>query len=203
MLLRHTDRLTPACPAEHLACDAVINANIHRTLGPTASALMSRYYAKARGPCRLLRPPEDAERKDAWWDPRHCRGQERRLRAAWAGLYEGRLVADDIRDLARDLEAQDPRGRIAVGNGPWLGSHGGAPRGPEDRGPRREPTAAEEALRRALDAALKSMNGSGLFRGPHARGLGAAASWPTPREARAWPACWDTWRARGRKRPSS
>ena len=46
VLLRHTDRLTPVTPADHLACDAVINAIIHRTMGPSASALMSRYYAE-------------------------------------------------------------------------------------------------------------------------------------------------------------
>ena len=56
VLLRHTDRVTAVSPAEHLALDAVINAVIHRTMGPAASRLMSRYYANVEGPFVLLRP---------------------------------------------------------------------------------------------------------------------------------------------------
>ena len=57
VLLRHTERFTALTPPEHLAVDAVINAIIHRSLGPDYSGMMSRYYADERGVARLLRPP--------------------------------------------------------------------------------------------------------------------------------------------------
>ena len=61
VLLRHTERLTELTRPEHLAVDAVINAIIHRSLGPEFSGMMSRYYADERGVARLLRPPTDVE----------------------------------------------------------------------------------------------------------------------------------------------
>ena len=61
VLLRHTERLTALTRPEHLAVDAVINAIIHRSLGPEYSGMMSRYYADERGVARLLRPPTDDE----------------------------------------------------------------------------------------------------------------------------------------------
>jgi predicted metal-dependent peptidase len=63
VLLRHTERFTTLTQAEHLAVDAVINAIIHRSLGPDYSGMMSRYYADERGIARLLRPPTDSERE--------------------------------------------------------------------------------------------------------------------------------------------
>ena len=57
VLLRHTEQFSAVTDAEHLALDAVINAIIHRTLGPAASRMMSRYYAHAEGAFVLLRPP--------------------------------------------------------------------------------------------------------------------------------------------------
>jgi len=64
VLLRHTERFTRLTPPEHLALDAVINAIIHRRLGPDYSGMMSRYYENARGMHRLLRPPRDNEHYD-------------------------------------------------------------------------------------------------------------------------------------------
>ncbi len=168
VLLRHTDRQAPRTTAEHLALDAVINAIIHRTLGPTASALMSRHYADARGPFRLLRPPTDTDRENAprpWW-----RRPDRAVLEAWSGLYEGRLVADDIRDLAETLLPKAGRGQDR-----WLGKHDAAPLGGGGRAPAAPTTPAEDALRDALDTALKSMNGGGVFRSPGGRGVGAVA----------------------------
>jgi len=40
ILLRHTEGRGPLSDAEHLAMDAVINAIIHRQVGPEASAMM-------------------------------------------------------------------------------------------------------------------------------------------------------------------
>ena len=168
VLLRHTDRQAPATTAEHLALDAVINAIVHRTLGPKASALMSRYYADARGPFRLLRPPTAIERENRptpWWHR-----QDSEVLPPWTGLYEGRLVADDIRDLAESLLPKAQRGQ-----GLWLGNHDAAPARDGGGAPAAPTTPAEEALRAAIETALKSMNGGGVFRSPNGRGLGAAA----------------------------
>ena len=122
VLLRHTERFTTLTQAEHLAVDAVINAIIHRSLGPDYSGMMSRYYADERGVARLLRPPTDEEQERAnthllAWLAR-ARAEEKRVLSAWSGLYDGRLVADDIRDLARDLVKPDARIKVSL-----LGDH--------------------------------------------------------------------------------
>ena len=125
VLLRHTERLTTLTRAEHLAVDAVINAIIHRSLGPEYSGMMSRYYADERGVARLLRPPTDDEQgrtNRVFCRRLRTRREETRVLSAWAGLYGGRLVADDIRDLARDLVEADDR-PIA----PLLGNHDDLP----------------------------------------------------------------------------
>lgn len=61
VLLRHTEDRVPLTPARHLALDAIINAIIHRQLGPNYSALMSHYYANEPGIRCLLRPLTVAE----------------------------------------------------------------------------------------------------------------------------------------------
>lgn len=171
VLLRHTERVTPITPAEHLAFDAVINAIIHRTMGPLASALMSRYYADVAGPFRLLRPPTESEVEDARahvWGGARTGSARRRLAAAWLGLYNGTVVADDIRALAEDLEV----GRREMP--PLIGHHDGEPAGSDAT----STTASAEARARLDDAigtALRSMNGSGVFRSPKGRGVGASA----------------------------
>lgn len=165
VLLRHTERFTALTPAEHLALDAVINAIIHRTLGPDYSGMMSRYYAEERGVARLLRPPtvEEQERiRHAEWG--NGRARERQVQVAWGGLYAGRLVADDIRDLAREhLTRKTGPTAVLIGNHDAMG--GGRSPGPD----------ASIVLADALEAALKAMNGSGVFRSPTGRGVGADA----------------------------
>lgn len=157
VLLRHTDRVTPVTPAEHLAADAVINAIIHRTLGVEASAMMSRYYANERGFYRLLRRPTDKERAGK---------TPPRLLRVWEALYDGRLVVDDIRDVTINLRALNRK------SGPLLiGGHTDVP----TPGTSRPLTEAESLLSQALDNALKTMNGSGVFRSPRGRGIGAVA----------------------------
>ena len=121
VLLRHTERFSALTQPEHLAVDAVINAIIHRNLGPDYSGMMSRYYAGERGIARLLRPPTGDEETRA-----NCilsgslrtSVEEKRVISAWKGLYDGRLVADDIRDLARDLVKRDDRMVVSL-----LGDH--------------------------------------------------------------------------------
>ena len=183
VLLRHTERFTALTRREHLAVDAVINAIIHRSLGPDYSGMMSRYYADERGVARLLRPPtlrEQARIRQAGWGNSPLRAEEKRVLAAWAGLYDGRLVADDIRDLARDLVTRDDLAVVSL-----LGDHEHLAAGTSDAAPLTGPLAD------ALDTALKTMNGSGVFRSPNGRGIGAAAY---RNEVRAADTAVDKWR---------
>jgi len=155
ILLRHTEGRGPVSDAEHLAMDAVINAIIHRQVGPEASAMMSQYYAQAEGVERLLRPPEPGEILCS-------RGPAGTfLHEAWKGLYAGRLVVDDIRELAESLVP--PRGGLMIDRDRLLGNH-------RDLG---QPL--PQALQEALDRAMRTMNGGGIWRSPRGRDLGIAA----------------------------
>jgi len=183
VLLRHTERFKALTPPEHLAVDAVINAIIHRSLGPDYSGMMSRYYTDERGVARLLRPPTDDElirTNRILFGSLRTRGEEQRVASAWRGLYNGRLVVDDIRDLARDLTSRC-RQPVAL----LLGDHdhlaGRTAEGAGLTGP----------VASALDTALKAMNGSGVFRSPKGRGIGAEAY---RSEVRAADTGVDTWR---------
>ena len=166
VLLRHTERLTPSTRAEHIAFDAVINAIIHRSMGESASAMMSRYYANEKGVCRLLRPPTKDERSKAesarWSRSLPKRGSPRQVSQAWMGLYNGQLVADDIRELIEDLQSQMQQTRLLL-----IGDHDSDGAGVS--------AAADDVLAAALETSLKAMNGSGVFRSPKGRGLGAEA----------------------------
>ena len=183
VLLRHTEQRTPLTRARHLAFDAVINAIIHREYGPGASALMSDYYADATDLTKLLRPMNAAERN---WYVRH--GYPANVLPQWAhawdALYAGRLVADDIEALASDLEksagtrnSPGTKGIPATGGGkpgPFK-LEGGIPNdiggllGGHDTLGHALPAVLEEALERTL----KEMNGSGIWRAPGSRGVGA------------------------------
>ena len=175
VLLRHTECFTTFTPSEHIALDAVINAIIHRSLGPGYSAMMSRYYAKAKGVDRLLRPMTQAEAARAErvrWRTLRVSDAERQLLAAWTGLYTGQLVADDIRDLARDQCSARTQ------NVTLLGGHDTRAAGEAEGTPGKpgaEGVSAEAILAEAVDTALKSMNGSGIFRSPKGRGVGSSA----------------------------
>jgi hypothetical protein len=97
VLLRHTEQVGAITPAKHLAFDAVINAIIHRSFGVTWSALMSHYYARVGDLRKLLRPMNKQEQ--AAWDAKRYKKGNDALPGwvhAWASLYEGRMVADDI-----------------------------------------------------------------------------------------------------------
>jgi hypothetical protein len=153
VLLRHTEGRGPGTPAEHLATDAVINAIIHRQIGPGASAMMSRYYSGAKGPDRLLRPPEDAEAPDGvesvgpFWK-------------AWRGLYDGKLVVDDIRELVQTVAGDGQGGRFVIDLDILLGNHGDFPGEIPDE------------LAELLKKVMRSMNGGGIWRSPKDRGVG-------------------------------
>jgi hypothetical protein len=154
VLLRHTSLQGPLTPERHLALDAVINAIIHRQLGVDYSSFMSAYYRQERSLKRMLRPMTSAEqgrlvstsprsRVPSWW-------------RAWKGLYDGKLVADDIEDLAKDLSNTDPapgrrRPRLR-GTDRLLGNHA-------DDAP------LPEVLAQAIERARREMNGGGVWRG--------------------------------------
>jgi hypothetical protein len=162
VLLRHTDEPGKPTHARHLALDAVINAIIHRQLGEKYSSLMSGYYGKAQGLAKMLRPMDGVELVryrshthsgnqpvPSWWH-------------AWHGLYAGKLLADDLEQLARDLSQAGNGQACAAGEGgdaalpsldDLLGNH-------EDDSP------LSAALEQALDRARKEMNGGGIWRNP-------------------------------------
>jgi hypothetical protein len=172
VLLRHTEERRPLTPARHLAFDAVINAIIHRQLGEAYSSMMAAYYREATGLQRLLRPMNPQERD--WFDRHDDRvpawGQ------AWAALYDGRLVADDIEGLAETLsgaatdrarQTNDEAGPFALADRAFdlddlLGNHAELDE------------EAEGVLGEGIDSALKQMNGSGIWRSPRERGIGGA-----------------------------
>jgi hypothetical protein len=118
---------------------------------------MSRYYVRAEGPMQLLRPPRPAEEK------RNTAKDAPQLLRAWDALYGGRLVADDIEALAADfdplLAAAGGEGAFVVGS--LLGDHQGM-------GQRIDGQLAD-----ALGDVMARMNGSGIWRSPRSRGVGA------------------------------
>jgi len=199
VLLRHTECFKVLSPARHLAVDAVINAIIHRDLGPEYSEFMRRYYRRVEGLERLLRPPNAREVPNPV--PWGWRGRpDWAFKEIWRSLYAGRLIADDIEEIARDMVASQPEdgppalGAVSGGEPAepgqpatptLLGGHdpeitGSGTEGGEGEREEVAPTALgsgpiPDALARALDRSLKSMNGSGIWRTPHARGVGATS----------------------------
>jgi hypothetical protein len=153
VLLRHTTLKGPLTPARHLALDAVINAIIHRTLGEVYSSLMAEYYRDAQGWMQLLRPHREDERWQLW-DTRDHHERRKPWWHAWHGLYEGKVLADDIEDLARSCNEKVPD---AASLQDLLGNHA-------DDGP------LSAAMENALDRARCEMNGGGIW---HNAGPGA------------------------------
>ena len=168
VLLRHTEGCQPLTPARHLAFDAVINAIIHRQYGAAYSSMMSNYYGESSGLQKLLRPMNHGELE--WFNKNWNVAPT--WAHAWDALYAGRLIADDIENLAETLADYLLKGQGGKGVGPFtlekgsldisdlLGNH--ADLGQE----------AEGELAKALDNALKQMNGNGIWRSPHDRGIG-------------------------------
>jgi hypothetical protein len=144
VLLRHTTLKGPLTPGRHLALDAVINAIIHRQLGEAYSSLMAEYYGDAQGWMQLLRPHREDERWQLW-DTRNHHERRKPWWHVWHGLYEGKVLADDIEDLAKDLGHALPSVEVLLGN------HA-------DDDPL--PAAIEDALERAR----REMNGGGIWR---------------------------------------
>ncbi len=169
IVLRHTEERGPITDAEHLATDAVINAIIHRQVGKEASSMMSNYYRNAEGLMRLLRPGRSDE---------PVLGD---FGSAWVGLYDGSLVVDDIRELATQFDASGGDNESAVIRDQLLGNHNDA-------------SEMSEAMGRALDDTMRSMNGHGIWRSPGDRGVGGYLA--TMKSAAADAKNVDAWRRR-------
>ena len=170
VLLRHTEGRQPLSYARHIAFDAVINAIIHRQYGESYSSMMANYYASATGLQKLLRPMNAEEL--AW-----CEKMPDNIPQwahAWQALYAGKLVTDDIEELAQTVakETLTPNGEKDYGpfnldsqdkgETPLLGNH-------DDLGQE-----LEGDMAKAVEEALKQMNGHGIWRSPQERNIGGA-----------------------------
>lgn len=154
ILLGHTIKFDKMTPALNVALDAVINAIIHRKLGPDYSSMMGNYYAGAKGLLRLLGPMDEEERRAAAiaminrqpLDP---------LTGLHSSLYNGTALADDVLSVAGDL----PHARItamADGRPILLGDH---QRDTSD-------FCADDEEGRRVWKGLALLDGAGIFRDP-------------------------------------
>lgn len=172
VLLRHTEGRQPLTAARHLAFDAVINAIIHRQYGQAYSSMMSTYYADAKGLQKLLRPMNKVEID---WLDQHGGANTKNVpqwAQAWRGLYGGRLVADDIENLAGTLSANVLLPSCGANFGPFTLDPGEASIGDLLGNHDELGQELQGELARALDSALKQMNGHGIWRSPRERGVG-------------------------------
>ncbi len=168
VLLRHTEGRQPLTPARHLAFDAVINAIIHRQYGEAYSSMMATYYANCTGLQKLLRPMNGVELQ---WLNAHGANVPQ-WAWAWGGLYSGRLIADDIESLAHTFGHEVLTPSKLESCGPFTLAPGGSEASDllgnhDDLG--RE---LDGDLARAVESALKQMNGAGIWRSPRERGIG-------------------------------
>ncbi|MDI1242815.1 MAG: VWA domain-containing protein [bacterium] len=157
VLLNHTEKFKRVTPSLNLALDAVINAIIHRTLGAEYSGMMSSYYAKSKGNLRLLRPMDGGEEDDWKSNPE---GNE--LFDIWASLYQGRLVADDLLDIA-EIIGGPGEDELGLGDATYLGNHTETLQDVGNISPEVETALAET---------LSSIRGGEIWRNPINRGVG-------------------------------
>jgi len=172
VLLGHTEEKKPLTPARHLALDAAINAIIHRQYGSLYSSMMATYYADATGLQKLLRPMNKKEDGfyDDYWEEEPPWPQWVR---AWGALYSGRLIVDDIEELVNQLESDKPDDTLEA-LGPFVLEHGDFGETGDLLGNHDDlDQGMSEDLENALDKAMREMNGTGIWRSPHSRGIGA------------------------------
>jgi hypothetical protein len=167
VILCHTEDKRALTPARHLAFDAVINAIIHRTFGPSFSSMMEKYYAGADDIRHILRPMNPKELR---WR-KEFRDKLPGWVRAWGALYDGRMIADDIEGLAETLKQA---GQMREGASPFILAPGGLESlhgylGNHDDLGRPLP----DELQDALEQSMREMNGSGIWRAPKSRGVGA------------------------------
>ena len=175
VILGHTMRFKEMSAVQNVALDAAINAIIFRQCGPEYASLFAEYYADQTGVAKLLRPKSDAERVDLKKRrddyAKECEESgdleslafgfdiRKQLERSWDALYEGKLVSDDVLELAETLAAQGEavlaKGKVLIGNHDGVGV----------------PVSGE--LADAVEEALRQMNGSGIWRAPNGKGVGA------------------------------
>jgi len=166
VVLRHTEEKRPFTPAWHLAVDAVINAVIHRQYGDGYSSMMAGLYGRVSDLSKLLRPM-NLDEQACYSISRSAGKNLPQWVRAWAALYDGSLVADDIETLAQGLgfaagaSPFDLQGGVPDGIGDLLGDHDALER------------PLPQELQDALDEALRQMNGSGIWRNPKNRSVGS------------------------------
>jgi hypothetical protein len=160
VVLNHTERYTRVDEGLNIALDAVINHIIQRSCGEAYGDFFRRYYRGARGVVQLLVPfPEErkATRENAKVEANRAYNNLKR------GLMYGRVVADDVLDVVREIQQQQawslPKGRV------FIGGHEPDP----DLG-QLSPT-----VQAALDRTLREMNGGGIFRSPRGAMAGIEA----------------------------
>jgi hypothetical protein len=159
VILGHTMRFKEVSRVQNVALDAAINAIIFRQCGPEYASLFAEYYAEQTGVAKLLRPRSDKEKLET--QKRLAFGSDTRtqLERSWDALYEGKLVSDDVLELAETLAAQGEavltKGKVLIGNHEGVG------------------VPVSGALADAVEEALRQMNGSGIWRAPNGHGVGA------------------------------
>lgn len=163
VLLGHTERFREMTTIQNLALDTVINAVIHRTLGVEYSSFFSKLYAGQTGLGKLLRPMTEEEWQANRWRLVEFKifdgaleGESWDLEEVWVAVYRGKLVADDILEIAEQLAAEGK----PVSGIRFVGNHE-----PHD-------FRLPEKLQRALDECMRQMNGDGIWRSPKDRGVG-------------------------------
>lgn len=162
VLLNHTGEYEVANPAVNLALDAVINHIIHRSCGPEYSEFFRRYYRGVKGWRQLLVPPHSYAHLPT---VRTTSLESRRdaLRSLRRGLLLGRVLADDILDLASDL----PSGALNLpGAREFIGNHD-----PSQQAGMGGP--GSELIVEALRGTFRQFNGEGIFREPKDHGCAA------------------------------
>ena len=90
----------------------------------------------------------------------------------WGALYKGLMIADDIESLAEEID-RTPTGNSRV-RGPFRLKEDGVGDISNLLGDHEEIDATlSDELQDALQGAMKEMNGSGIWRAPKSRGIGA------------------------------
>lgn len=158
VILNHTEQYQEMPPRLNLALDAVINHIIHRLCGPEFSRFFRHYYKDAQGWSLLLVPLTPTEHGES-------RHGNRSLNALRCGLLEGKILVDDVLEVMKELARHLPGHNPLPAGRHFVGGH--TPRPPVESVP--------EAVRKAIERTLRSMNGHGIFRSPKTLGYAAAS----------------------------
>lgn len=197
VILNHTENFKDMTDNLNLALDAVVNAIIHRMLGPEYSDMMSQYYSKVTGRHCFLRPM--AKEELGGW-----KGDSDTFYEAWKKLYRGELVVDDILEIVEMLDEDIKKDNIknkmkklikereelwrSLGMGkddkPDSVKNNGDIEEYFENKPvylgnhegmfeKTKETELTSEVKKAIEKTMRSMNGNGIWRSPKDRGVGA------------------------------